>query len=281
MSVTKFIRFTLLAVMIAGMAACNANPSLGAPVPAVTQPPSLSPTATEQPPTETPVPPSPTAVQGAGACANALSPVVNGATWTYVNTGAGVSPGGFSTTISSVRPDGFTVTTKFDDSMTADQQWACKPEGLVALSLGAGQTALGLSLQGMKADLSTSNPRGVTIPANVQPGMKWPYGLDIAGTLSQGSLSATIKGTVDTAFEAVGTDSVTVPAGTFNAVKVQSISTFKVTADYHGLGIPITSVVNTTFWFAPGVGWIKSAEAGELAGTPVNSTTELQSYHIP
>lgn len=266
--------------MVAGMTACNAKPSLGTPKPAATQPATLPPTATQAPPTETPVPATATPAQNGDLCSNPFSPVKVGATWSYTNT-VDSSPSGFSTTITSVRPDGFTVTTRFDANTTADQRWACKAEGLIAQSLGAGQAALSLSIEGIKANLTTSNARGVTLPASVQPGMKWPYGLDIAGTLTQGSLSANIKGTLDTSMEAIGMESVTVPAGTFNAMKVQSTSTFKVSADYFGFSVPLTSGVNATFWFAPGVGWVKSTETGQLAGTSVNSTTELQSYSIP
>ena len=212
---------------------------------------------------------------------NSLSPVKLGATWSYLNKGGPVNEVGFRTTITSVRPAGFTVTTRFDDQVQVDQQWACKPEGLVALSLGAGQTALDLTLEGINAQLDTSNARGVTIPAQVQTGMKWPYGLDIAGTLSQADQSAKVNGALDATMEAIAAEKVTVPAGTFQAMRIQTTSNVKLSANYLGLNIPITSVVNTTFWFAPGVGWIKAEQTGDLAGTTLDSTTELQSYSIP
>ncbi len=136
-------------------------------------------------------------------------------------------------------------------------------------------------MAGIQANLTTSNATGVTLPPDVQPGTKWPYGIGLAGSLSEGGLSAQVAGGISTQFEDIGTETVTVPAGTFNATKVEGTSTIKVAADYHGLSLPITSVVKTTFWFAPGVGWIKSAESGELAGTAVNAATELQSYSIP
>jgi hypothetical protein len=173
------------------------------------------------------------------------------------------------------------VSTKFDDSASANQERACKPEGLVAHSLGTGQTALGLSLQCIKADLIASDASGLTLPAKVEPGMKWPYGLDVADSMSQGNLAADVKGSISTTTQAIGTESVSIPAGTFDAMKIASISTCTVSANYHGLAIPVNSTINTTFWFAPGVGWIKSAETGEVVGASLNSTTELQSYKIP
>ena len=282
-TLNRFFAFSLLA---ASLAACNAKPTPAGALP-TSRPSSTTPTSSQPPQTETAIPSktaAPTntsAAPATGLCANPLAPVKLGATWTYRNTGGAVSPSTFTTTITDVRPDGFTVTTKFDDSASADQKWACKPEGLVALSLGTGQTALGLSLQGIKADVTTTNATDVTLPAKVQRGMKWPYGLDIAGSMSQGNLAADVNGSIATSFQAVGTESVKVPAGTFDAMKIVSASTFKVNANYHGLILPITSSIDTTFWFAPGVGWIKSAETGEVVGTAVNTVTELESYHIP
>lgn len=265
----------VFALVAALMAACNARPEfLASPA---------APTNTNPPPTLQPTPTNPPEAQtSAGLCSNALAPVKPGATWSYVNSAAGTNPSTFTTTITDVRSDGFTVTTKFDDNTMVSQDWLCKPDGLLALTMGTGQTPFGLSLPaGVEAQLTTANATGLTLPADVQAGMKWPYSIDLAGTLSQGSLSAQLAGAITTEFQALGREQVTVPAGTFDAMKVQGISTVKVSADYHGLSVPITSVVNTTFWFAPGVGLVKSAESGELAGAAVSGNTELQSYSIP
>jgi len=275
MKIRTFHILTVFAAVAALTGACNARPEFLALPTKTNPPPTLQPTPTSTPPVEA------TPEFSAGLCSNPLAPVALGATWTYLNTEGGASPSTFSSTITDVQSDGFTVATMFDDNTTVNQQWSCKPEGLVALSPGAGQTGFGLSLPGVQANLTTSNATGLTLPANVQSGMKWPYNIDLGGTLSQGGLSADLTGTITTEFQAIGTEQVTVAAGTFDAMKVQGATTLKVSANYHGLSLPITSVINTTFWFAPGVGWIKSAESGELAGTAVNATTELQSYNIP
>jgi hypothetical protein len=81
--------------------------------------------------------------------------------------------------------------------------------------------------------------------------------------------------------QAEGTETVTVPAGTFAAQKIQANSTLRVTANFHGIGLPLTASATATFWLAPGVGWIKSLETGQFAGSTYNSTTELKSYNLP
>jgi hypothetical protein len=276
MQIRKSARLIAILVVATLASACNAGPGQvqGSPAsPVNTNPPPSQPTFT-------PVPSTPTPASAAGLCANSLVPVKQGVTWTYTDSGA-AGASSFTTAITSVRPDGFTASTRFDDNTAVDQQWTCQPEGLLAQSFGAGQTPLGLSLAGVQASIATSNATGVTLPANVQMGMKWPYSIGLAGTLAEGGLSADINGDVSTEFVAVGMESVTVPAGTFDAMKVEGTSTVKVAASYHGLSLPITSVVKTTFWFAPGVGWVKSSESGELAGTAISSVTELQSYNIP
>jgi hypothetical protein len=275
-----FSRSAVIAFLAASAVACNAKPALvNTLMPG--QQSANTPTPTRHKETETPIPTSTSPTPAAGLCANPLVPVKPGATWTYRNSSGGVSPSFFATTITDVRLDGFTVSTVFADSAKSDQKWGCKPEGLVALSLGTGQTALRLPAQGIEAELIASNASGLTLPAKVQPGMKWPYRLDVAGSISQGNLIANGKGSISTAMEAVGTELVTVPAGTFEAMKIQSVSTLNVTADYHGFNIPLTATINATFWLAPGVGWIKSTETGEFAGASVNTITELQSYDIP
>src|SRR5688500_702287 len=54
-------------------------------------------------------------VAGEGLCANAYYPVREGATWSYKSTSGPTGDFSFTDTITSVREDGFTLTTQFDD----------------------------------------------------------------------------------------------------------------------------------------------------------------------
>ncbi len=223
-----------------------------------------------------------TAVPAQDLCANALFPVKKGAIWTYTNTSSALGSSSFTTTITDVRADGFTMATQLDQN-NPTQEWTCNPDGLVALSFGSDASVLDFTTEGISGDLAASNVSGVTIPANVQPGVKWPYNMDVSGHITQTSnnISADANGTVSTALQAVGTESVTVPAGTFQTTKIQATSTINVTTSFRGLGIPLSFAVNSTIWFAPGVGWVKAEESSSIAGTNYSATTELQSYNIP
>src|SRR5215217_227494 len=146
----------LLIVIVTACSKAEATPTLA---PAATQgnASTQAPLATEaSTSTEAPVTSgSGMPVAGAGQCANAYYPVREGATWTYSSTGGPTGGYGFTDTITSVRDDGFTLTTKFDE-LTRTQEWGCQPEGLVALQLGGTSTAT-LNTDNMKVDFGVNH----------------------------------------------------------------------------------------------------------------------------
>ncbi|MGE5775928.1 MAG: hypothetical protein ACM33V_06895, partial [Chloroflexota bacterium] len=117
------IKSILSALLLIFLAACN-YPST--PAVAGTQTVPIEPPATSSTETGT------AAVGGntpeTGVCTNTYYPVRQGATWSYRSTGTGDY--GFTDTITSVREDGFTLSTQ-SGNLTGTQEWACKPEGLV------------------------------------------------------------------------------------------------------------------------------------------------------
>lgn len=92
---------------------------------------------------------------------------------------------------------------------------------------------------------------------------------------------AEAAGTVQMSFNAVGNESVTVPAGTFDALKVNVEVAINVNATYEGITLPVSFSGAYTYWFAPGVGWVKANGTGNVLGSSFTDTTELQSYKIP
>jgi hypothetical protein len=232
---------------------------------------------------ETPVPiptATPTHVQEVeGQCANPLFPVKLGAIWTYTGTGSTAGDYGFTDTITDVRDDGFTLTSQFDD-LTRTQEWTCKPEGLAALTFGGG-AAGGIFANGMQMDLNTSNVQGVNLPKTINAGDQWPYSLDFEGDMEFSGTQANAQGTATFTFTAVGQESVTVPAGTFDAMKIHADMVLDMQLSLSGITTPVTFTSPTDLWFAPSVGWIKATSAGELMGMSFNETIELQSYNIP
>src|SRR5215216_2908975 len=218
-------------------------------------------------------------VAGEGLCANAYYPVREGATWSYKSTGSPEGDYSYTDTVTAVREDGFTLTSQFE-GVTRTQEWACKPEGLVALQLG-GPSAATLNTQNMQLNLTVNNVSGVTFPSEITTGDEWQHMLEFEGDLDIAGTPAEATGGAESNFTALGTESVTVPAGTFDAMKIQVNSTITINASFQGVSMPVAFSGQYIFWFAQGVGSVKASGRGEIAGTSFTETIELQSYNIP
>ncbi len=213
-------------------------------------------------------------------CNNVLYPTPQGATWIYASIGGPNGSFNYTNSITEVHADGFTLTTQLAD-LTRTQEWACQPDGLKALQLGGG-SAEGISIQGMTAELKTSDVNGVNIPQTVTSGTQWQYSLNLEGTIVMpGDPQAPANGIYSVTMQEIGGETITVPAGTFETIKIQSNSTVDIISSFAGNEVPIKFNGTTITWYAPGVGYVKSVENGDFGGTAFSATTELQSYSIP
>jgi hypothetical protein len=267
MHMRHIYRFVVYMLLAATLAACGSPLALGLPLSASMQQQGSA--------------AAPSASGSGDLCTNSLVPIKPGAEWDYSNTGVASNPVTFSTTIRDVHSDHFTVLTHFDEGASVEQDWQCTPDGLVAMTFGSGQTTLGLSMDNIVASILTTDVAGTTLPSNIQQGKSWMYAFKITGNVLHDNVMMGVNGNIATTFQAVGTETVTVPAGTFNAMKIAASTKMEIHANYSGIDMPISSALDGNFWFAPGVGWIKSTQTGSLPGMSVDSTTELQSYKIP
>ncbi len=270
MRIKSLARLIIPLLSLTSLLACST--ATATPTPAVVET-SAADTPTLEAPTAT------AAASNAGACSNPYYPVVNGATWNYAGSGGPNGNYSYTDTISEVRADGFTVTTVIDNSVTTTQQWSCKPEGLTALQLPGFVTIL--AMQQLNATLQTSDIQGITLPAAISPGDDWSYQLNLQGSIEADGIKADTNGEAVYNFTAGDTESVTVPAGTFDAMKINGVLTFDSTASISGFSLPVKISLNTTSWWAPGVGMVKTQITGDMVGTAINDTIELQSYNIP
>lgn len=214
-------------------------------------------------------------------CDNPLYPVSQGASWTYLSTGSPSGDFSYTDTIVEVRADGFTLSTEFT-GLVRTQEWDCEPGGLKALEMSGTGAAASISTQGTTAGFTSSDVTGVTLPKEITPGMQWQYSLKMTGaTAMPGDQNAQSNGTYNLTMQEMGKEIVTIPAGTFEAVKFQATSLIQLTADFQGVLLPLTMNSSSLIWYAPGVGFIKSIENSDFGGAPYTSTTELQSHSIP
>ena len=236
--------------------------------PGVTETASAQSTSTKSPSTS-----------GTGLCSNIYYPIREGATWTYKNTGSPAGEFGFTDTVTSVRDNGFTLTSQLGNSVST-QEWACQPEGLVALQLG-GAPAMTLTAQGIQLNLEINNVGGVTFPKEITAGNQWQHNLDFDGQVKMAGQSGEAQGNALTRFTAIDSEIVTVPAGTFEAMKIQVEPTLNINVGVQLLSIPITVGGTYTYWFVQDIGWVKANGTGNFAGQSLSETIELQSYNIP
>ena len=270
----SYTRISLLLITLF-LAACS-SPTI---------PPTAQPTLTAQAATTQPGPAATQTLEGstpvaeAGLCTNTYYPVRQGATWSYKSTGGPAGEYSFTDTISSVRADGFTLSTQIGD-LTRTQEWTCSAEGLTALQLGGAPAAM-LNSQEIEISLDVTNTSGVAFPSQINPGDQWQQTLELQGTVTFMNEEAEASGDAQMNFSAVGNESVTVPAGTFETLKVEVHVTLNVDATYEGITLPVAFSGDYTYWFAPGVGWVKASGRGNVLGSSFSETTELQSYNIP
>jgi uncharacterized protein DUF3108 len=276
----KFKGILSLLLTIIFMAACSSPSTVSPtePLSTETQAPQATPTepATQPPATSAG---SSTPTPKAGLCANTYYPVREGSTWTYKSTGGPTGEYSFTDTITSVRADGFTLSSQFGE-LTRTQEWACKPEGLVALQLG-GTSAATLNSNNMQLNLEVKNVSGVTYPSEINVGDQWQHNLDFEGKMTVANQEGTATGNAQTNFKALGNESVTVPAGTFDALKIQIDTTLNINVSVQSISVPVIFSGSYTYWFVKDVGWVKASGTGSVSGTSFSETLELQSYNIP
>lgn len=209
----------------------------------------------------------------AGSCENELLPVAQGAAWNYYSAGGPNGDFFYTDTITETTSTDFTLSSQFP-TLTLTQKWLCTEDGLLALQLGGGTTA-SVSMQNMIADFKTKEVSGVNLPRTIPPGMQWDYTLVIEDA------AANSPGTFHITMQQMGSESITVPAGVFEAIKLQATFDAQINVEFQGSLFLYTVNGSSIHWYAPGVGLIKSIENIEFSGTPFTSTTELQSYSIP
>jgi hypothetical protein len=204
-------------------------------------------------------------VQSSGnLCDNPYMPAVEGATWTYdLITDSGIVTQ--TDTVTDVGTDAFLVETQQPD-LTWVITWHCSPEGLYWLQSDGGMFSAIFQGDAGTATIETLSNSGVSLPTNVQPGDNWTateeihvagYGVD-----ETFSLSAEVH--------AVGMELVTVPAGTFDALRIDYV------ISNTSQTLPVT--IESSSWFAEGVGQVKNSN---VANGSINSGLELTAYSIP
>ena len=177
----------------------------------------------------------------------------------------------YTETYADIGPDSFTLRYQFPE-LAVNTGWNCTPEGMVALEYGK----LDSARQTTNFKMETVGRTGVTVPAagRWREGGEWRSSYEIRTEIAgpQGP-SGRGSGTIEITNRVVGRERVTVPAGTYDALKVESTMAMKLTVRVGQMTVPTNTNLRNTSWFAENVGMVRAVSAGDFAG----ATTELVS----
>ncbi len=264
----KFSKIShLIAAGILGLSMLACNLGKG-PAPIGTLPPEDSTSANTA--TEAPVDNS----AAVGACTNPYLPIKAGATWNYKITGLTFDT--FTRSILSVDAAGFTDQDVFGTGVTRQSKWNCENGNLIALNLGDG-TSSSINTEGMTVNFQTTEFSGVTIPATINAGDTWAQSLTLEGTQDISGTLIPAKNQTTSNCTAIGIESVTVEAGTFDAMRFDCQTSINITVNMGGSDISTALNLNSSNWHAENIGLLKTVSTGE----GLDSTLELVSYTIP
>lgn len=216
-----------------------------------------------------------------GPCGNPYYPVAVGISHTYAT-----STGTITSTITDISEDGFTVTHTVASS-TQTHEWECLPEGLVDLSNPIGD-AFETMVEGVTLTGDTS-VTGVTIPASISVGDKWTQ--TYLGTMNVQEYDGALDFSLTVNYSVVGEEEVTVPAGTFKALKLNNTLESDFILKTSGISMPLYNYSATgTSWVVENIGTVKSITQGMIKGLgymegqlshEFSDTMELIEFSLP
>jgi hypothetical protein len=212
-----------------------------------------------------------------GSCMNAYFPLSSGATWSYTSTGSLVGDYSYTRTLSNLSNTGFTTSDAYG-VLTHTVEWSCDSGNLTSLASGSSGTLV--SGTSMKMTVDYVNATGYVIPRVFSDGTTWSEVLTVNGTNVQGTeTKGTVVSEVSTDCTAAGADTLKVSAGTFDTVKIicHSNQVATVTLASGGTTGPITTIQDSTQWYAQGVGLVQTMNSGDAG----SETIQLTGYSIP
>lgn len=268
-------------LLVLSLLACSASQTaIQPPMTAINVPPSQTPAVNSDlntPPAEAPATAGlaePT-LTTSDDCNNRYFPVVAGASWGYKLSGP--IPDSFTHVILSVESNGFLEQDEFGSGSTRQGRWQCANGNLIALNPTAAD-ASNFRAEGVSADFETRELSGITIPVAINIGDAWAQSLTLEGTQTIDGISHPARSQLTTTCRAIGRESVTVDAGTFNALRVECQTDVKrsTAIDADNLITNALSLTGTS-WYVEDIGLVKS-----ITSSPgFDSIIELVYYNIP
>jgi hypothetical protein len=201
-------------------------------------------------------------------CENLYQPSQVGDTWVYQGSNTALTSYERTDTITNSYETSFTSRNTLS-GVTFNVEYTCSPEGLIAND--PVQQYLGplLNSPGSQISVELKSVSGVSLPKDIQPGDEWQQVAEVAANIN----GTKMDGWLIFDYKAVGIESVTVPSGTYDAMRVSATIKIEVTP----LRITAGSY-EATSWLAPKVGIVKTQGTSHVPSIDFNDSTELVSF---
>jgi DUF3108-like len=263
MELIMFSKFKLTVLLLSTLVLSSCN----LPKRQVNQISTPMPTSTETP-TVIPVMPTSTTTPIPSVCDNLYYPNQLSNTWEYAGNNTALGDYVRTDIISNSSSQSFTVESNLS-SVTYPVDYNCTPEGLT--SVDPIQQYLGalLNTPNSPVNVTLLSNSGITLPAQINPGDSWQQVAEFKGSVNNTSAS----GRVVFNYSAVGFENITVPFGTYNALRVDcniriELTPFRILAGTY----------EATNWMAPNVGIIKSTGTSHIPNLDFIDSLELTSF---
>jgi hypothetical protein len=213
---------------------------------------------------------SPTPAVAQTACDHPYFPLRTGSSWTY-----STPQGNMTWSVGSAGGSNDSAEATMEIAMpevSMTVHWSCSSAGIVSYDFG-NLSAAGL---GNIVNMDVVDSSGAFLPAAdlLAPGYSWPSNYTVVMHVSQEGFAVDWTMVVSETWTATGIESVTVPAGTFEALRVDGNESVSMT----GMGQDVNVTVNMTYWYAKGVGVVRYTSTTSEGSS---SGGELTSYTVP
>lgn len=214
----------------------------------------------------------PAALVPLSPCDHPYYPLIPGYSIDYSTVSNGQETG-YTFVVDSVGADSANISFKFGAPVNAavSQELGCRAGTLYAKTY----LDMGSVLGGVDIKTETKSVTGDIMPADLKPGVTWTtrYETTIIPGPTFPAKIGNMTSTVDSVDTVIGEETVTVPAGTFTAMKIEEKSTTSVIIP----GMPtMTPQVGTSYqWWVKGVGLVKSTTGSATVGEGVVEATAI------
>jgi hypothetical protein len=201
-------------------------------------------------------------------CDNLYFPNAIGDTWEYAGNNTAMGAYSRTDTISNSGEKSFSLQSSVSGA-TSMVDYSCTEAGLV--STNPIQQYVGPLLSALNAQVKINlvSNSGISLPAKINPGDSWQQ----IAQFDASSASYSTNGRLVFNYTAVGYENITVPSGSYNAMRVDTIirieiSSFRILAGTYEM----------TTWMAPNVGIIKSQGTSHVSNVDFSDSLELTRF---